>query len=167
MTYISEFTNATSHMHDYFAVKKSIQSGFTRLPSSAPHVCSWMRSIVDQAQHFRDPPRDQDGCRVAADSSRYAGLSTPATERGWRGAPRPLRRLVQTQRLLSTRSTRRTGEAVCSRRRVLELGAVQIGYQLGPSKSGASVRSPLPCCLLPGAGSPQTEQSLSLLQVWR
>ena len=32
MTYISEFTNATSHMHDYFAVKKSIQSGFTRLP---------------------------------------------------------------------------------------------------------------------------------------
>ena len=22
MTYISEFTNATSHMHDYFAVKK-------------------------------------------------------------------------------------------------------------------------------------------------
>ena len=49
MTYIflSEFTNATSHMHDYFAVKKSqksIQSGFTPLPSSAPHVCSWMRS---------------------------------------------------------------------------------------------------------------------------
>ena len=32
MTYISEFTNAASHMHDYFAVKKSIQSGFTRLP---------------------------------------------------------------------------------------------------------------------------------------
>ena len=63
--------------------------------------------------------------------------------------------------------TRALTEAVCSRRRVLELGAVQIGYQLGPSKSGASVRSPLPCCLLPGAGSPQTEQSLSLLQVWR
>ena len=34
MTYISEFTNARSHMHDYFAVKKvatSIQSGFTPL----------------------------------------------------------------------------------------------------------------------------------------
>ena len=72
------------------------------------------QDIVRQAQHFRDPPRDQDGCRVAADSSRYAGLSTPATERGWRGAPRPLRRLVQTQRLLSTRSTRRTGEAQAS-----------------------------------------------------
>ena len=107
MTYISEFTNATSHMHDYFAVKKVDRVRF--------HAASVLRAA----------------------------------------------------QLLSTRSTRRTGEAVCSRRRVLELGAVQIGYQLGPSKSGASVRSPLPCCLLPGAGSPQTEQSLSLLQVWR
>ena len=123
---------------------------------------------MDQAQHFRDPPRDQDGCRGAADSSRRAGLSTPATERGWRGAPRPLdRHLVQPQRQLSACLTRQTGEVVRSRRRVLELGALQLGYQLGPGKSRASVRSPLSCCLLPGADSPQTEQRLLLLQIWR
>ena len=123
---------------------------------------------MDARQHFRDPPRELDGRHVAADSNRCTGRSTQATERGWRGSRRPRdRHPVQTQHLLSACSTRRAGEVVRWRRRVLELGALQLGYQLGPSKSRASVRSPLSCCLLPGADSPQTEQRLLLLQIWR